>query len=95
MIANRDASVYVDKRVTFKGSNIFSEWKNDKYIVYSYGKHFPMYIYKGGVWYANGQKYSASTSRHQSHCMPSEPCKIVNLSAMHGLIDYNIIPKAY
>ena len=34
MIANRDASVYVDIRKTFKGSNIFSEWKNDKYIVY-------------------------------------------------------------
>lgn len=29
----------------FEASNIFSEWSNGVYVVYSYGRHFPMYIH--------------------------------------------------
>lgn len=43
-----------------------------RYVVYSYGTHFPMYIWDGstGMWYGNKDKYSCTTSRHQSACSP-------------------------
>ena len=48
-VANKNASEYVNKCEIFEGSNTFSEFKvqyDDKlYVVYSYGYHFPMYIY--------------------------------------------------
>lgn len=40
------------------------------YAVYSYGHHFPMYARINGQWYRNKDKYSVSTSRHQSQCNP-------------------------
>ena len=36
-------------------------------VIYSYGKHFPMAIRKGDKTYVNIDKYSQSTSRHQSY----------------------------
>ncbi len=43
------------------------------YIVYSYGKHFPMFAYDetAAQWFGNGSKYSHTTTRHQSHARPS------------------------
>lgn len=43
-----------------------------RYVVYSYGTHFPMYIYDKttGQWYGNSDKYSPTTTRHQSAACP-------------------------
>ena len=40
------------------------------YVVYSYASHFPMYIYAGNRWYANRDKFSRTTSKHQSQARP-------------------------
>tara|TARA_R100001460_G_scaffold15561_1_gene34250 strand:+ start:230 stop:574 length:345 start_codon:yes stop_codon:yes gene_type:complete len=49
------------------------EWKQGRpYVVYSYGTHFPMFIYLGNSWYENSDKYSTSTSRQQSQAHPNE-----------------------
>ena len=78
-VANKNASKYVDELKEFEGSNTFAENKiqyEDKlYVVFSYGYHFPMYIYdyQAGMWIGNGDRYSMSTSKHQSQCRPSEP----------------------
>jgi len=71
-IANRDARAYVACRQPFVGSNMFAEWRDNdsRYVVYSYGKHFPMYIWTEGHWYGNADKYSRTTSKHQSQCRP-------------------------
>lgn len=76
-IANRDAREWVLKQRPFQGSNMFAEFSGPDpkgYVVYSYGKHFPMYIclHLGGydVWFANEDKYSRSTTRHQSQARP-------------------------
>lgn len=83
-IANKNAREYVQKQHPFEGSNLFAELfcSNPKdaiegqsgYVVYSYGKHFPIYIslHLGGhdVWFANKDKYSISTTRHQSQARP-------------------------
>tara|TARA_R110002012_G_scaffold44746_1_gene119529 strand:+ start:56 stop:418 length:363 start_codon:yes stop_codon:yes gene_type:complete len=79
-VANKNASKYVDELKVFEGSNTFAENKvsfDDEglYVVYSYGYHFPMYIYdrQAGIWVGNEDRYSMSTSKHQSQCRPSEP----------------------
>ena len=75
-INNRNAAPHVRECVDIRGSNVFSKRRNTStgtgaYIVYSYGEHFPMYIKEGKNWYENIDKYSRSTSRHQSQCRPS------------------------
>lgn len=69
--ANKSARQFVELRKEFKGSHTFAEQQeNGFYVVYSYGYHFPMYAYKSGQWYRNTDKYSVSTSRHQSQLRP-------------------------
>ena len=84
-VANKDTSEYIDKLEVVEGSNIFTEnsgklpdnptTDDNLYIVYSYGWHFPMYIYcrQADLWYGNSDKYSASTSKHQSQARPTQP----------------------
>ena len=84
-VANRDISEYIDKLEIVEGSNIFTEnsgklpdnpeTDDNLYIVYSYGWHFPMYIYcrQADLWYGNSDKYSATTSKHQSQARPKQP----------------------
>jgi len=88
-VANKDARKYVNELEEFKGSynryadaSIFAENSDNKnlYVVYSYGYHFPMYIYdrQAGIWIGSKDSYSSSTSRHQSHCRPSDLASIEN-----------------
>jgi hypothetical protein len=79
-VANKNARQYVDELKVFEGSNTFAENKvsfddENLYVVYSYGYHFPMYIYdrQAGIWVGSNDSYSVSTSRQQSQCRPSEP----------------------
>ena len=51
------------------------------YIVFSYGLHWPLFIYdhKKGQWYGNSDKYSATTSKHYRELNPGNvlplPCE--------------------
>jgi len=42
------------------------------YVVYSYGPHWPLFVFHEGVWYENSERYSPTTSKHRSlshpHC---------------------------
>ena len=93
-VANQNASKYVNELKEFKGSynkygkhnvSIFAEnieafdlYGKELYVVYSYGYHFPMYIYdrQAGIWIGSKDKHSVSTSRHQSQCRPSDLASI-------------------
>ena len=68
--SNINASKYVSCKIPFKGSNTFAEYTNGVYMVYSYGYHFPIYAYKNGKWFGNKNKYSVTTSKHQSQLKP-------------------------
>lgn len=80
----RDAGRLVRCRDEFTGNNVYARWhssdadhlpeRHRRYVVYSYGTHFPMYIYDAdtGSWFGNSDKYSSTTSRHQSACHPPE-----------------------
>ena len=69
-IANKNASEFTTNKTEFVGSNTFGRWENGAYVVYSYGTHFPMYVYRGTQWYENSDKYSVSTSKQQNQCRP-------------------------
>lgn len=87
-IANKDARDYVRSRKEFKGSNLFAEWvtvkytdenghwqTRDVYVVASYGKHWPLFVYDDlvGVWFENMDRYSVTTSKHKSQAHPNVP----------------------
>lgn len=70
-ITNKQAKVYVEQLKPFIGSNLKAIEKDGMYIVYSYGEHFPAYIYAEGAWFENEDDYSASTKRHMSQARPT------------------------
>lgn len=74
-VANSDARRYVQNLKEFKGSNTYSMWVHDRYggsryLVYSYGEHWPLFIYEDGKWYENADKYSRTTSKHHGQLHP-------------------------
>ena len=73
-IANTNAKDYVRKRLSFKGNNLFSELLVNGYVVYSYGYHYPLFVYvnKACQWYGNSDKRSITTSKHKTQCEVSE-----------------------
>jgi hypothetical protein len=81
-VSNSKARQYVEKLEEFQGSNMFGKWldvgngrteTNLLYVVYSYGSHFPIYVWDSTEkkWIGNKDKYSRSTTRHQSQGRPS------------------------
>ena len=92
-IANRDARKYVQNREPFAGSNINAQWHHadgddgdaDWYVVYSYGAHWPLFVYANGCWFENEDKYSVSTSKHHTQCHPHTPTILLSTSWMKRL----------
>lgn len=73
-IPNKQMGSYVHARREFTNHNdtAFAKHLNDLYVVWSYGTHFPMYVYdwQCNQWIGNKDKYSSTTSRHQSYARP-------------------------
>jgi hypothetical protein len=72
-IANTNARVLVKSRMPFTGSNLYGRWVTDNlYVVYSYGEHFPLWIYDDSIahWLENTSKYSRTTTTHKSRTNP-------------------------
>jgi hypothetical protein len=86
-ITNRSAREYVQELKPFEANNLFAEWITVKYregnkwadkrayVVFSYQKHWPLFIYDGQaqVWFENTETVSATTSRHRSQAHPHCP----------------------
>jgi hypothetical protein len=90
-ITNRSARIEVQRKQEFVGSNIFGEHVEDRYVVYSYGKHWPLYVYdyETGQWFENEGSYSTTTSRHRNQLRPSAntvkvPANVINAIAKFG-----------
>lgn len=85
-LSNRDAYKATTNKEDFKANNLFGEhttfmegpsYKSERacdrqsaYVVYSYGYHFPMYMEWCGVWYANQDRFSMTTSKHKGQARP-------------------------
>jgi len=88
-IANRDCRSYVQKRKPFDGSNMWGAWipstvtkGEHHYTVFSYGHHFPVFIYAGGRWFENEDRYSQTTSKHRSQAHPHTDTVKLNTDIM-------------
>ena len=76
--SNSNARAFVQNLKEFKANNLWSEWvecmntKDARYVVYSYDRHWPLYIYDvlTDTWFENGSKYSMTTSKHRSQANP-------------------------
>jgi len=54
-----------------KGSTLWSELRDDTYVVYSYGNHWPLFINWKGIWFSNNSDTpSRTTTRHRTHANP-------------------------
>jgi len=86
-VSNKNCRRFVEKCKPFKGSNLFGEYSREGvYVVYSYGYHFPIYAFLNGSWYGNSQKYSVSTSKHQSQARPFNNLNYLKLDDIQRLI---------
>jgi hypothetical protein len=71
-VANAKCRTKVQLRQPFKGSNLWGEWVGSVYAVYSYGRHFPLWVYDPETeqWFGNADRYSVSTSKHRTQSQP-------------------------
>ena len=73
--ANSRARGFVQTLTEFEASNTYGVWyadsyENARYVVYSYGTHWPMFIFDGEKWYENGDRASKTTSKHKNQLHP-------------------------
>jgi hypothetical protein len=67
------------------------------YAVFSYGDHFPIYYYDHDIkkWFGNKDKYSMTTSRHQSCAWPEgfdrEHISWVDTRTLQDLVDKGFV----
>jgi hypothetical protein len=63
------------------------------YVIYSYGSHFPMYVYDetSQQWLGNSDKYSRTTSTHQSKYRPSEVAKWFDTTTLKDIVRYGYV----
>jgi hypothetical protein len=81
----RKANPRNNNQVTWKGSRIYS----DDQCLYSYGRHFILAVYlgsdrEGPVFLKNGDKYSSSTTEHQSLVQKHLRGPTVSFSALNS-----------
>ena len=70
---NRNARDYVRNGVPFKNSNgqLYGTWEtSEMFVIYSYGDHWPLFVWYGGEWFQNEEKASVTTSRHRTYAHP-------------------------
>jgi len=82
---------YVQAQERFRGNNLYGEWRGDRYVVTSYGDHWPLFIWEDGTWYENVDKYSVTTSKHRSQAHPHEETMPMTCEDMLVLMDYGIV----
>tara|TARA_R110000823_G_scaffold201518_1_gene332372 strand:+ start:195 stop:689 length:495 start_codon:yes stop_codon:yes gene_type:complete len=66
-IANKNSSTYVENQTPFKANNLSADFENGSFVVRSY-EHYPIFIFQGGQWYENKNRYSMSTAKQMTQC---------------------------
>ena len=98
-VTNVVARLMVRQRERFHGNNLYGEWRGksatadsgDRYVVTSYGDHWPLFIWEDGTWYENVDKYSVTTSKHRSQAHPHEETMPMTCEYMRVLMHYGIV----
>jgi hypothetical protein len=70
------------------GRHLFSqEFASGVYVVYSYGRHFPLFIYDPDVgWCVNEDKHSKTTTRHKCRFAPCSEMKSFGTDTMQMIV---------
>lgn len=90
-VANSNARAYVQQRKPFRGNNTSGAYIDDRYVVYSYGAHWPLFAYDDGRWFANSGMCSRTTSKHRSQLHPLTDCTLLPLQGMCDLVNYGFV----
>ena len=73
-LANNELRGPIKRREMFQtnSGSVFPLRTGSLYVVYSYGEHFPMWVYDGhlNLWFGNSDRYSVTTSKHQTQTRP-------------------------
>lgn len=100
--SNADARTHVQSQTPFDGSNTYArilppdaDCLNTRYVVYSYGVHFPIFIAETTEdgrtdWYENADRYSVTTSKHRSQLHPHTTTVPMTTERMKTLARYGI-----
>jgi len=74
----------------FIGNNVYGKWFDKLYVVYSYGMHWPMFLYDSQCreWFENEGKYSVTTSKHHTFAHPHCDTKLRSCQWMKDCIDH-------
>ena len=99
-VANNAARAYVQNLTPFKGSNTFGEWVDgsrgdSRFVVYSYGKHWPLFVWQDGKWYENAGKYSVSTSKQHGQLHPHTDTEKHSAEDMRTIAEMGVTFWAY
>lgn len=108
-IANKDARKFVQQQHPFEGSNLYATFRTKKgkdaegndthtgswYAVYSYGDHWPLFVYANDTWFENEDKYGMTTSKHRTQTHPHCPTVLLSTAWMIRLArdGYNAIAQ--
>lgn len=84
--SNSKCREFVRTCTPFKGNNLYGVEENNKFVVYSYGRHFPLFAYVDGQWYENSDRYSVTTSKHRSQSHPLCDTTKVSTTELKNLI---------
>jgi len=96
--SNSKCRTHVQSRKPFTANNLFGvimEGREDlnltpRYVVYSYGTHWPLFIHQDGVWFENQDKYSPTTSKHRSQAHPHANTMPMTAAAMRRIVEDGI-----
>ena len=86
---------YVQTQTSFIAANIYAKPHpiHDLYVVYSYGEHFPLFIYdhNSDTWLENSDGYSRTTSQHRSKAHPHCDTVKINTEQMEQVLNTGTI----
>ncbi len=88
-INGRKCRPYVQDRKAFQNSNgqLYAVRHTPLlYVVYSYGEHWPLFVWDGFDWYQNEEKYSPTTTRHRTYAHPYAETQLRSCSWLRTFI---------
>lgn len=78
------------QRFTNNNDTMFSINGSNIYVVYSYGNHYPMYVYdyETKTWFGNETRSSVTTQRHKTHAKPDGYIDWCSTSYLQSIIHH-------
>jgi hypothetical protein len=69
--------------------SVYGEYVNDLYCVFSYGYHFPMFVYDKAIneWLGNMDRYSPTTSKQMGKCHPHDVSKWLSTDQLVQIVN--------